>query len=128
MVQHNNNQELQAVPEDRYNEKMIDNIRSISPDGDGDALVRQVIAIFLCDAPTIIASIQAAAIANDLSKMHMHAHSLKSPCLQLGLMEMVRLCQAIENGEDATDASNAAVAELDASYAAAVQYLNRVQG
>jgi signal transduction histidine kinase/CheY-like chemotaxis protein/HPt (histidine-containing phosphotransfer) domain-containing protein len=58
----------------------------------------RIIGLFLEDAPTLIASLEAAAAASDLAALRMPAHTLKSSAANVGAMNLSAAAQRIELG------------------------------
>lgn len=71
----------------------------------GDALLRDMIDLFLEHAPKRIAASRQALAANDLAPVRLSVHSLVSSCAQLGAEQMRRLSaeaeRAVANNPDA---------------------------
>ncbi|HEV2180007.1 MAG TPA: Hpt domain-containing protein [Gemmatimonadaceae bacterium] len=71
----------------------------------GDALLRDMIDLFLEHAPKRIAASRQALAANDLAPVRLSVHSLVSSCAQLGAEQMRRLSaeaeQAVANNPGA---------------------------
>jgi HPt (histidine-containing phosphotransfer) domain-containing protein len=62
----------------------------------GDALLRDMIDLFLEHAPKRIAASRQALAANDLAPVRLSVHSLVSSCAQLGAEQMRRLSAEAE--------------------------------
>ncbi|HSC32267.1 MAG TPA: Hpt domain-containing protein [Gemmatimonadaceae bacterium] len=62
----------------------------------GDALLRDMIDLFLEHAPKRIAASRVAFAANDLAPLRLAVHSLVSSCAQLGAEQMRRLSAEAE--------------------------------
>lgn len=96
-------------------------------DGAGD-LLKQLVAMFVENAPVRISEIRSALERADFKKASAEAHNLKSSSGNLGAMPMARLCQAIEDcrteGFDASVLPEA-LARLEAEYARARAELER---
>lgn len=75
----------------------------------GDALLRDMIDLFLEHAPKRIAASQQALAANDLAPVRLSVHSLVSSCAQLGAERMRRLSA---DAEQAVAADPGALAGL----------------
>ena len=61
-----------------------------------DDLLRELIAMFLADAPVRLAALQTAAMGADLRAVAAVAHSLKSAAGNLGAQRVVELCFRLE--------------------------------
>jgi HPt (histidine-containing phosphotransfer) domain-containing protein len=96
----------------------------------GDDLLREIIAVFLEDAPKRIRSARAGAEGSDLDKTRRAAHSLKSSAATLGAVRLQELSERIELL--ATKRRSAAVAALlddwEAAFAVACGRLKAVAG
>jgi len=86
-------------------------ISSLRADG-GEEVARELIALFLEDAPERCAEIGDAIRLGDPSRASAAAHSLKSSAATLGASRLARLCVQIEDAVSAADAP--ALAELAA--------------
>jgi HPt (histidine-containing phosphotransfer) domain-containing protein len=75
----------------------------------GDALLRDMIDLFLEHAPKRIAASRQALAANDLAPVRLSVHSLVSSCAQLGAERMRRLSA---DAEQAVAADTGALAGL----------------
>ena len=94
----------------------------------GPVLVREIVKIFLEDAPQRLLDGRAGAKARNLDATRRAAHSLKATAGALGAVELKAVSEQIE--ELAADNQGAAVAALldrwDASFAAAERQLSAV--
>jgi CheY-like chemotaxis protein/HPt (histidine-containing phosphotransfer) domain-containing protein len=64
---------------------------------EGPDFVRQLLRMFVHDTPLRIDQLRLAINKRDSNDVHQVAHLLKGTCTQLGLLEMVRLCQSMED-------------------------------
>jgi HPt (histidine-containing phosphotransfer) domain-containing protein len=64
---------------------------------DGDALAKDLVALYLKKTPTLIAKIEADINANDIEILKGHIHSLKGSSAQLGIIGISNVCRSIEN-------------------------------
>jgi HPt (histidine-containing phosphotransfer) domain-containing protein len=62
----------------------------------GDALVRDMWALFAADAPGRVAAARAGAASGDAAAVRLAAHSLRSSCAQLGAAHAAALGEAAE--------------------------------
>jgi HPt (histidine-containing phosphotransfer) domain-containing protein len=62
----------------------------------GQALLREMAALYLANAPERIAAVEAALAADDVIAAEYALHSLKSSSAQLGALRLARLCEAGE--------------------------------
>ena len=80
-------------PADRESERSaIDRLRRWG----GDALVRELTAMFLADTPERLAAARAAAEAGDAARAAYWTHAMKSSSAQLGALGLARLCAESE--------------------------------
>ncbi|MBA3670607.1 MAG: Hpt domain-containing protein [Gemmatimonadaceae bacterium] len=69
----------------------------------GDKLLDEMIALFIANAPTRIASARSAVDARDPGAAELAFHSLKASSAQLGAMRMQRISEAGERAAHAGD-------------------------
>jgi len=77
----------------------------------GDALLRDMIDLFLEHAPKRIAASRQALAANDLAPVRLSVHSLVSSCAQLGAEQMRRLSAEAEQAVAGNPAALAGLLE-----------------
>jgi len=64
---------------------------------DGDqALINELVQIFLEDAPQLVSKILEGLHNSDLGEVEIHAHSLKSASANVGASRLSELCKVIE--------------------------------
>lgn len=80
---------------DFFDFTMLNMFKELSDDGN-DA-VKEIISIFLGDAPKYLDQIKAAIAQDDASGLNEAAHSLKSSSANLGATELSQHCQSLEN-------------------------------
>ena len=68
-------------------------------------LVRELIDLFLEDAPARLQSMQAAVGGPDFTTLELQAHTLKSSSVNLGAEELSRLCARLELAARHADAA-----------------------
>ena len=100
---------------------VVDELRAVMGDDYLD-LVR----LFLEDAPTHVAALEAAAAANDMAQMVAPAHTLKSASANLGAMALSAAAKRIELGarQGVLPRPAVAVAVLESEFRRAAQALN----
>jgi HPt (histidine-containing phosphotransfer) domain-containing protein len=62
----------------------------------GQALLREMAALYLANAPERLAAVEAALASEDVVAAEYALHSLKSSSAQLGALRLARLCEAGE--------------------------------
>jgi two-component system sensor histidine kinase RpfC len=62
----------------------------------GEALLREMVALYLANAPERMCAVESALDAGDVVAAESALHSLKSSSAQLGAMRLSRLCEAGE--------------------------------
>lgn len=62
----------------------------------GTSLLREMVALYLANAPERMSAVEAALQADDVVAAENALHSLKSSSAQLGAMRLARLCEAGE--------------------------------
>ncbi|MGA8515148.1 MAG: response regulator [Burkholderiaceae bacterium] len=65
-------------------------------DDDQGSMTREVIALFIADAPTRVRDIQAAALAYDAPALHHAAHALKGAASNIGAAALTEACFVLE--------------------------------
>lgn len=80
---------------DFFDFTMLNMFKELSDDGN-DA-VKEIISIFLGDAPKYLVHIKEAIAQEDARALNEAAHSLKSSSANLGATELSRQCQSMEN-------------------------------
>lgn len=73
---------------------IIESLRELG-DGDDD-LLHELIELFLCDAPRLLAGIQAAIATDDANALEHASHSLKSSSANMGAKRLADLCMEVE--------------------------------
>lgn len=96
----------------------IANLRALSPD-DGDAFLKEIVAIFIDDTPKRIAELHACRASGDSATFTRAAHSIKGSSSNLGATELRGLAETLEqksrqNGLGETDGL---LAGLEAAFA-----------
>ena len=104
---------------------VLDNVGAMAP-GDGGALVRKVISIYLEDAPKRLRALRDAVAHSDTEEVGRAAHALKSASANVGAVVMAESCSAIEAFARAGSIEHASriVADIEAEYARAVTELS----
>ena len=77
------------------NMRSIENLRALQPDK-GDELVKQLVEMFFELAPKAVEDIKSSLESNDLEQARRAAHSLKSNCATLGLIDLQKRLKYIE--------------------------------
>ena len=119
--------EAQAgAPTPDFDSQALDRLRRQG----GDRLLREIVAVFLEDAPKRIRSGRAGAEGSDLDRTRRAAHSLKSSAGTLGALRLQAVSEHIESL--AAKRRKAAVVELlddwEAAFAGASRRLKAVAG
>jgi HPt (histidine-containing phosphotransfer) domain-containing protein len=113
------------MPTPILDQEAIDNLRALDPDG-GDTFIREIIGIFLEDAPLRIAEIDQSLAAGDDAAFVRAAHTIKGASSNVGAAALRAVAEQLElrakkNGlADVT----ALVAELKTALANAQTALN----
>ncbi|HET8773197.1 MAG TPA: ATP-binding protein [Thermoanaerobaculia bacterium] len=96
--------------------------------GGGLAMVRDVVAIFLEDAPKKVDALREAVRAGDAKRISRAAHAFKSACLTVGVQRLAALCDAMEHdGRNGVTAGAAdALATLESELPAAASALREL--
>jgi signal transduction histidine kinase/CheY-like chemotaxis protein len=87
-------------------EGVLEGIRQLG-EGDGGALLAEVVRLYLGDAPQHVAAILAAWRLRDAVALARSAHALKSSSANVGAAQLARLCQQIEARARGNDLSQA---------------------
>ena len=99
----------------------LDGLRALG----GDALLKQMVVVFVQHSRDRMDALQAAAASGDLVVAAAAAHTLKGSARQLGLVDMGNACAAVEeaskHGDAATTRSETAV--VHTQYTTAVAWL-----
>lgn len=96
----------------------------------GHGLLREIVKIFLEDAPSRLREGRAGARSRNLDQTRRAAHSLKSTAGAVGAVELEALCDRIEQlaaGNDGA-AVDALLDRWDSTYAAAERWLTALVG
>jgi HPt (histidine-containing phosphotransfer) domain-containing protein len=96
----------------------------------GDALARQMLALFREAAPQRIAAARAGLVTGDLPAIARAAHALVSNAGNIGGMEVVACARALDEAGSAGRSAEVAglVEQLDAAYARLVAAVADVEG
>jgi HPt (histidine-containing phosphotransfer) domain-containing protein len=78
---------------------MLDKLRRLG----GEALVRDVIVIFLDTVPARMAAARAAVERGDVASLKLAAHTMRGSCGQLGAVRMRELCERVERAASTLD-------------------------
>ena len=73
---------------------MLDELRELL----GTGGVAQIVAMYLADAPRLVAQLQRASHAGDLPSLRSVAHTLKSSSANVGAMALSEACKTLEHG------------------------------
>jgi len=73
----------------------IENLRSLNP-GDDDQFIREIVAMFLEDAPQRLAELDQCLASGDSKKFARAAHSIKGSSSNLGAMALRREAERLE--------------------------------
>lgn len=79
----------------RLDRRVLDEIRELQSE-DAPDLLRQVVELFLADAPNHLAAIRVFARRGDTEALARAAHTLKSASASVGLIRFSGLCKTIE--------------------------------
>lgn len=86
----------------------LDRLRSLNEPGQPD-VVREVVGLFLADAPERLRAIAAAVHAGDAAALQRAAHTMKGASATIGARSLQRVCRGLEEmGRDQRVASAAA--------------------
>lgn len=97
----------------------LDAIRAMQP-GRGEQLVRQVVAVYLDNAATLLRALEQGYAAGDADAIRAAAHPFKSSSAQLGAARLAELCRAVEMAarNQQFDPSGTALAGIKEEFAA----------
>ncbi len=87
--------------------RILDGIRELQGD-DAPDLLRQVVELYLADAPQNLTALLNAARGRDAQGLALAAHALKSSSANVGLARFSGLCKAVELASRAGDLSSLA--------------------
>jgi HPt (histidine-containing phosphotransfer) domain-containing protein len=104
-------------------------LRNTAGEG-GDGFVEAVVAVFLEEAPSVLASLRQAATRGDLARVQHDAHSLKGASANIGALELQALAAALEARAGRHDSANLddEVTRLEAAFARVQAALQRHRG
>ncbi len=118
---------LQSQDQDQsgLDQAALDELRALDPDGTA-GVVRQIVEMYLTDAPSLIGQLRAAADAKNIDGVMRAAHTLKSSSLSVGAKRVGELTRDIESKsrEKTLDGCDALIAALDTQYADARMLLS----
>jgi two-component system sensor histidine kinase/response regulator len=99
------------------NQRALDNIRSLDPDGEAGVL-REVIGIYIDEAPGHLASLRQALSRHDATELARVAHAMKSASHNVGASQLGEACRQLEHASRAGDLQAAAegVATIETQY------------
>ena len=83
---------LQSITKQLLDASMVEELRGMS--ADGDSMLKELIDLFLADAPQRIALINQS--ITEPQKLAFQAHALKSMSLNLGANRLAEICQQLE--------------------------------
>ncbi|MBD2204660.1 response regulator [Calothrix sp. FACHB-1219] len=92
---------------------------------DGDALIAELIQVYLEDTPDKIQTIKDAVTKDDRSTIEKAAHALRSPSVSIGAVRLGNICETLENGakERSLDQLTGLVNQLEKEYSNAIAAL-----
>ena len=99
------------------NQRALDNIRSLDPDGEAGVL-REVIGIYIEEAPGHLASLRQALSTRDAAELARVAHAMKSASHNVGASQLGEACRQLEHASRAgdMDAATDGVATIETQY------------
>lgn len=99
----------------------LEGLRSLG----GDALLTQMVAVFVDYSRDRVQALQVAAVAGDLAAAAAAAHTLKGSARQLGLIAMGNACVAVEEASKQGDvaAARSHTADVQTQFTTAVEWL-----
>jgi HPt (histidine-containing phosphotransfer) domain-containing protein len=102
----------------------IANLRALSPD-DGDAFLREIVAIFMDDTPKRIAELHACRASGDAATFTRAAHSIKGSSSNLGATELRGVAETLEHKSRETGLADvdSLLTALEAAFARAKEEL-----
>lgn len=83
---------------------------------EGEAMVHDLIELFLNNSPRLLDQLSAAVAAGDAEKVRCSVHTFRSPAAQMGALHLAALCQSLETKSEQGDLSDGP-SLLDAIYA-----------
>ncbi len=106
------------------NQRALDNIRSLDPDGDAGVL-KEVIGIYIDEAPGHLNALRQALSKQDTAEIARVAHALKSASQNVGASQMGEACRQLEQAGKAASVGMSAslIASVDAQYHAVLPLL-----
>ncbi len=109
--------EAGADPAITLNQRALDNIRSLDPDGEAGVL-REVIGIYIEEAPGHLANLRQGLARNDTTEIARVAHAMKSASQNVGASQLGEACRQLEHASRDEDLHTAAalVATIEAHY------------
>ncbi|MEK7240236.1 MAG: Hpt domain-containing protein [Gemmatimonadota bacterium] len=113
---------MSQVPDDVRT--ALEGLRSLG----GDALLKQMVQVFVDHSRDRVQALQEAVTAGDLVTAGAVAHTLKGSARQLGLVAMGNACVAVEQASRQGDAAAAQLhtAAVHTQYTTAVEWLHGV--
>jgi len=110
---------VSELPKDVHD--ALEGLRSLG----GDALLKQMVIVFVDYSRDRVQALEAASAAGDLLAAAAAAHTLKGSARQLGLLAMGEACVAVEQASKAGDAAAAQLhtAAVHTEYTTAVEWL-----
>lgn len=83
---------------------------------EGEAMVEDLIGLFLNNSPLLLEQLRAALAAGDAEAVRRTVHTFRSPAAQMGALHLATLCQALETKSEQGDLTDGP-SLLDAIYA-----------
>ena len=113
------------MPSPILDQEAIDNLRALDPDG-GDTFLREIIGIFLEDAPLRIAEIDQSLAAGDVAAFVRAAHTIKGASSNVGAAALRAVAEQLEQRAKKNGLADVAalVAEVKTEFANAKTALN----
>lgn len=107
-----------VTPEQVLDPQVIEGLRQLNQAGEPDVL-REVLSLFLADAPERLAAIDRAVVAGSGPPVQRAAHAFKGVAAAIGATELQRLCREVEEAgrEGALTGVQARLAAVRAEYA-----------
>jgi HPt (histidine-containing phosphotransfer) domain-containing protein len=115
------------MPSPVLDQEAIDNLRMLDPDG-GDTFLREIIGIFLEDAPLRIVEIDQSLAAGDAATFVRAAHTIKGSSANVGAAALRAVAEKLEHHakKDGLVDVAALIAELKTEFANAKTALNEL--
>lgn len=88
------------ITDNPLDEAIWADLRAMGGD-DAEAMLRELIDLYLEDAPPLLEAIQAAHDRRDARGLAFHAHALRSPSASLGALTLAEACRQLEAAADA---------------------------